>query len=58
MMALLNAVVWLIGFICFASCIGLLVLQKKKRSDDWKLITGIGAAGFIWLMYVLSQIFG
>ena len=58
MMFLINAIVWLIGFLCFAVCIGMLVLQKKKRSDDWKLIVGTGFAGFIWLMYVLSQIFG
>ncbi len=57
-MGLLNAIGWLIGLICFVICIGMLVLQKKKRSDDWKLIAGTGVAGFIWLMYVLSQIFG
>ena len=57
-MGLLKVVVWLVGLICFVCCIGMIILVKKKRSDDWKLIVGTGAVGIIWMLYVLNQIFG
>lgn len=58
MMTLINAALWIIGFLAVIYFFGILILQKNKRSDDYKLVAGTGVISFIFIMYVLNALFG